>query len=75
VNTTTTKTIVNKNSGGGTVAVRRYSVTPDFVQTAPADFTVSPVVVDPMVPGASRLEATTTLSLTASRTTSGSSCW
>jgi hypothetical protein len=64
VNTTTTKTITNKNSGAGTVGVRRYSVTPDFVQNAPADFTVSPVLVDPMVPGASRLEATTTLNLT-----------
>ncbi len=64
VNTTTTKTIVSKNSGAGTVMVRRYSVTPDFVQTAPADFGVNPVVVDPMVPGASRWEATTTLNLT-----------
>jgi hypothetical protein len=64
VNTTTTKTIVNRNSGAGTVGVRRYSVTPDFVQTAPADFTVSSVVVDPMVPGASRWEASTTLNLT-----------
>jgi hypothetical protein len=64
VNSTTTKTIVTKNSGAGNVMVRRYSITPDFVQTAPADFTVAPVVVDPMVPGASRLEATTTLALT-----------
>ena len=64
VNSTTTKTIVNKNSGAGTVAVRRYSITPDFVQTTPADFAVSTVVVDPMVAGASRLEATTTLNLT-----------
>src|SRR4029453_9580065 len=64
VNTTTTKTIVNKNSGAGTVGVRRYSITPDFVQTAPTDFTVSSVVVDPMVPDASRWEATTTLNLT-----------
>jgi hypothetical protein len=64
VNTTTTKTIVNRNSGAGTVGVRRYSITPDFVQTAPGDFAVSSVVVDPMVPGASRWEATTTLNLT-----------
>jgi hypothetical protein len=64
VNTTTTKTITNKNSGAGTVGVRSYSVTPDFVQTAPADFAVSSVVVDPMVPNASRWEATTTLNLT-----------
>jgi hypothetical protein len=63
VNSTTTKTIVNKNSGAGIVAVRRYSITPDFVQTAPADFVVSTAVVDPMVAGASRLEATTTLNL------------
>jgi hypothetical protein len=64
VNSTTTKSIVNKNSGAGTVAVRRYSITPDFVQNAPADFTVNSVVVDPMVVGASRWEATTTLNLT-----------
>jgi hypothetical protein len=64
VNTTTTKSITNKNSGAGTVGVRRYSVTPDFVQNAPADFAVNAVVVDPMVPNASRWEATTTLSLT-----------
>ena len=44
--------------------VTRYSITPDHVQTAPADFTVTPVNVHPSVPGADRLEATTTLTLT-----------
>ena len=64
VNSTTTKFFVTRNPGNGMIQVPRYSITPDFVQTAPADFAVSSVVVDPMVANASRWEATTTLNLT-----------
>jgi hypothetical protein len=41
-----------------------YRVTPDVVQTAGVDFTVSTVNDFPSIPGASHLEATTSLSLT-----------
>lgn len=67
VNSVTTRSIEQVNSGDPSVDpvdVMRYSVTPDFTHTAGTDFTVSTVVVDPGVPGASRLEATTTLNLT-----------
>lgn len=62
VNSTTTRTMSNKETGNGLVSVKRYAITPDYVKTAPADFTVNTVPV----PGtsSSRLEATTTLSLT-----------
>jgi hypothetical protein len=75
VNSVTTKSIVNKNSGAGTVAVRRYSITPDFVQNAPADFTVNSVVVDPMVVGASRWRPPPRSTSPASRRTCGSWSW
>jgi hypothetical protein len=64
VNSTTTKSVTMRESGAGLVPVTRYSITPDHVQTAPADFTVTSFDVHPSVPGAERLEATTTLSLT-----------
>jgi hypothetical protein len=60
VNTTTTCSSTNKESGAGMVPVRRYAIAPQFVQNAPADFTVSPEVV---VPGHSRLHGSTTLTL------------
>jgi len=62
VNSTTTRTTVSKETGNGPVSVKRYSITPNFVKTAPADFTVN---TEP-APGTSsnRLHATTTLSLT-----------
>jgi hypothetical protein len=60
VNTTTTCSSSNKESGAGMVPVRRYAVTPQFVQNAPGEFSVSPVVV---VPGHSRLEGSTSLTL------------
>ena len=41
-----------------------YRVTPDVVQTAGVDFTVNTVNDFPSIPGASHLEATTSLSLT-----------
>ena len=41
-----------------------YRVTPDVVQTAGVDFTVNTVNDFPSIPGASNLEATTSLSLT-----------
>jgi hypothetical protein len=58
VNSTTTRTMSNKETGNGPVSVKRYAITPDVVQTAPADFTVVTVPV----PGtaSSRLEAITT---------------
>jgi hypothetical protein len=64
VNTTTTRvTRTNQHTGfGPPINVNRYTVTPDYVQTAPADFTINTVPV----PGttSSRFEASTTLSLT-----------
>ncbi len=60
VNTTTTCASTNRESGAGLVPVRRYTPSPQFTQNAPADFTVAPVVV---VPGHSRLEGSTTLTL------------
>jgi hypothetical protein len=62
VNSTTTRTMSNKQSGGGLVSVKRYSITPDFVKSAPGDFTVNTVPVAGTA--SSRLEASTTLSLT-----------
>jgi hypothetical protein len=41
-----------------------YRVTPDVVQTAGVDFTINTVNDFPSIPGASHLEATTSLSLT-----------
>ncbi len=41
-----------------------YRVTPDVVQTAGVDFTVNTIDDFPSIPGASHLEATTSLSLT-----------
>lgn len=61
VNTTTTqRTLTNQETGAGTIDVKRYSITPDFVHTDGAEFTLTPVAVG----GATRLEASTTLSLT-----------
>jgi hypothetical protein len=62
VNSTTTRTMSNKETGNGPVSVKRYSITPDYVQNAPADFTVTTVPVAGT--SSSRFEATTTLSLT-----------
>ena len=66
VNPVTIRSTSTASVGGGfpDVVVPAYGVAPDFVQTAGVDFTVNTVVVDPGIPGASRLEATTTLSLT-----------
>ncbi len=63
VNTTTTKHTATKQSGAGLVTVTTYAITPDYVQNAGTDFTVTTVDVDPLIPGAQRLEASTTLSL------------
>jgi hypothetical protein len=61
VNTTTTqRTLMNQQTGDGPINVKRYSITPDFVHTDGAEFTVSSEVVG----GSTRLEASTTLSLT-----------
>ncbi len=60
VNSTTTCSSTNRESGAGPVPVRRYVPSPQFVQNAPADFTVTPLVV---APGHSRLEGSSTLSL------------
>ncbi len=60
VNSTTTCFPSNAESGAGPIVVKRYAIAPDAVQNAPADFTVSPVVV---VPGHSRLEGSTSLTL------------
>lgn len=67
VNPVTTRSIAQVNSGDATVDpvdVMTYSVTPDFVHTAGTDFSITTTVVDGAIPGASRLEASTTLSLT-----------
>jgi len=60
VNTTTTCSSSVKQSGAGPVTVKQYTLNPDHVQTAPADFTVSS---DEVVPGHFRLEASTSLTL------------
>ena len=59
INTTTTRTTSTQQSGAGPVSVKRYSITPDVVQTG---LTINTVAV----PGTSsfRFEATTTLPLT-----------
>jgi hypothetical protein len=53
---------LNQQTGAGLISVNRYSLTPDAVQTAGVDFTVNTVPVAGT--SSSRLEATTTLSLT-----------
>jgi hypothetical protein len=60
VNSTTTRSSTNKESGNGMVSVKRYAITPDYTQN------VSPTLVNvqPSVPGADRLEATATFNLT-----------
>ncbi|MFN8545237.1 MAG: CehA/McbA family metallohydrolase [Candidatus Binatia bacterium] len=60
VNSTTTCSATSKQSGAGMVSVKRYAIAPDYVQTAPTDFTVS---TDEVVPGHTRLEASTSLTL------------
>jgi len=60
VNTTTTCSSSVKQSGAGPVTVKRYSLTPDYVQTAPTDFTVEP---DEVFPGHTKLVADTSLTL------------
>jgi hypothetical protein len=63
INTTTTRhTLTNQQTGAGPISVNRYTLTPDAVQTAGVDFTVNTVPVAGT--SSSRLEATTTLSLT-----------
>ena len=64
VNSATTKSVIQKQSGAGLVNVTSYAVTPDFVLQAGTDFTISTVQVVPSIPAAQRLEATATLSLT-----------
>ncbi len=62
INTTTTRsTLMDQETGAGPIDVNFYSITPDYVQTAPTDFTISTVPA----PGtsSSRLEATTSLTL------------
>jgi hypothetical protein len=63
INTTTTKSTVMRESGAGLVPVTTYAITPDHVQTAPGDFVVNTIEDNPSIPGASHLEATTTLHL------------
>lgn len=60
VNSTTTRTAANEESGNGLVSVKRYSITPDYSQA------VVPTEVDvfPSIPGAKRLEGTATFNLT-----------
>jgi hypothetical protein len=66
VNPVTLRSTTTAPIGGGfdDVVVPRYGVSPDFVHQAGSEFTVDTVVVDGAIAGASRLEATTTLSLT-----------
>jgi hypothetical protein len=64
VNSTTTRAVTQKQSGAGLVNVTTYTAAPSYSLDAGTDFTVSTVNVVPSVPGASRLEATATLSLT-----------
>ena len=63
VNSTTTRSVEQRQSGAGLVDVTTYAVAPDYVLDAGVDFTVSTVNVVPLVAGAERLEATATLSL------------
>jgi hypothetical protein len=63
INTTTTKHTVMKLTTAGTVPVVNYTITPDYVQTKDSDFTVSTVVDNMSIPGASHLAASTTLHL------------
>jgi hypothetical protein len=60
VNSTTTCSSSTKQSGAGPVVVKRYAITPDYVQTAPADFNVS---TDEVIPGFTRLEASTSFTI------------
>lgn len=63
VNSTTTCSSSVKAAGTqppSNVTVKRYAITPDFVQTAPADFTVAS---DEVLDGHFRLEASTSLTL------------
>jgi len=60
VNATTTCSSSNKETSIGPVPVRRYAITPTFAQNAPADFSVTPVLLPN---GHSRLEASTSLTL------------
>jgi hypothetical protein len=64
INTTTTRVVLmDQQVGfGPPLDINRYTITPDHVQTAPADFSVDPVPVAGT--SSDRLEATTTLSLT-----------
>ncbi|HEY8513922.1 MAG TPA: CehA/McbA family metallohydrolase [Candidatus Binatia bacterium] len=64
VNSATTRSVEQRQSGVGLVDVASYTVTPDYVLEAGVDFTVSTVNVVPAIPTAQRLEATATLSLT-----------
>jgi hypothetical protein len=65
VNPVTIRSTSTEPVGGGfpAVVVPRYGVSPDFVHNDGVEFNVATVNVDPMVPGADRLEASTTLSL------------
>lgn len=63
VNSATTKSVEQRQSGIGFVDVTSYAVTPDYVLEAGVDFTVTPVDVVPSVPGAQRLEAVANLTL------------
>lgn len=66
VNPVTTRSVSQTNSGDASVDpidVTTYTTTPDFTHVVGTDFAISTVVVDGSVLGASRLEATTTLSL------------
>ncbi|MEW6272506.1 MAG: hypothetical protein AB1689_24780 [Thermodesulfobacteriota bacterium] len=63
VNSATTRSVTQRQSGAGLVDVTTYAVTPDFVHEAGVDFAVSTVNVVPAIPTAQRFEATTTLSL------------
>ena len=64
VNPVTTKSSVQKQSGAGMVALTSYGVTPSDVHDAGVEFNITTTDVVPAVTGASRLEASTTLSLT-----------
>lgn len=59
VNSTTTRTATNKESGAGPVSVKKYTITPDYTQTV----TPTVVTVNGSIPGAQRLEATATFNL------------
>jgi hypothetical protein len=65
LNSTTIQSITEDvQTGAGLVDVARYGIAPDFTDTP----TVSTVLVDGSVPGGSRLEATSTLTLTGGAT-------